>query len=196
MELKGLTVGFAMTGSFCTLGNIIPQVQKIVDEGAKVIPIVSENVYSTDTRFGKAKDWVQQLESITGNQVIHTITAAEPIGPKSLLDVLVIAPCTGNTLSKLANGITDTCVTLAAKAHLRNKKPVVIAVSTNDGLGANAKNIGLLLNTKNIYFVPFQQDNPIAKQNSLVAKADLIPLTLKKALDGEQIQPILLGAKE
>ncbi|MBZ4646376.1 MAG: dipicolinate synthase subunit [Petroclostridium sp.] len=196
MDIKGLTIGFALTGSFCTFTKVIPEVANLVKEGVKVIPIMSENAYSIDTRFGKAQDFVQQLEEITGNQVISSISAAEPIGPKALLDALIIAPCTGNTLSKLANAVTDTSVTMAAKAHLRNLRPVIIAVSTNDGLGANAKNIGLLLNTKNIYLVPFQQDDPVHKYNSLIAKMSLIIPTLKKALDGEQIQPIILGTDE
>ena len=196
MNLEGLTIGFALTGSFCTLKSVMIEVQNIVDKGANVIPIVSENVQTIDTRFGKAKDFIEQLEQITKNKIIYSIYTAEPIGPKNLLDVLIIAPCTGNTLGKMANGITDSCVTLAAKAHLRNKKPVIIGVSTNDGLASSAKNIGLLLNLKNIYFVPFRQDDPINKTNSLVAKMSLILPTLEHALDGKQIQPILLGNKE
>jgi len=154
---------------------------------------MSENAQKTDTRFGKAQDFIKELEQITGNPLINSIDTAEPIGPKALLDILVIAPCTGNTLGKLANGITDTCVTMAAKAHLRNGRPVVIAVSTNDGLGANAKNIGLLLNTKNIYFVPFGQDDPQKKCNSEVAHMDMIIPTIENALQGKQIQPVLVS---
>ena len=185
-----------MTGSFCTLRQVIPEVKRIVDNGALVIPIMSENVQSIDTRFGKAEDFKNELESITGKKIINSITSAEPIGPKSILDILIVAPCTGNTLAKIANGITDTCVTMAVKAQLRNQKPVVIAVSTNDGLGANAKNIVTLLNTINVYLVPFRQDDPINKINSLVSKMDFIMPTLEKAFKGEQKQPLKLGVKE
>jgi len=193
MDFSQLTVGFALTGSFCTFKKVLPEVKNLVDKGAKVIPIMSENAQKTDTRFGKAQDFIKELEQITGNPLINSIDTAEPIGPKALLDILVIAPCTGNTLGKLANGITDTCVTMAAKAHLRNGRPVVIAVSTNDGLGANAKNIGLLLNTKNIYFVPFGQDDPQKKCNSVVAHMDMIIPTIENALQGKQIQPVLVS---
>jgi len=153
---------------------------------------MSEMVFSTDTRFGRAKDFIDTIEEICNKKIICTINTAEPIGPKNLLDALIIAPCTGNTLSKLANGVNDTCVTMAAKACLRNKKPIIIGVSTNDGLGSCAKNIGLLLNSKNIYFVPFSQDDPIQKSNSVVAKMELITPTLINALQGEQLQPILI----
>jgi len=192
MDISNLTIGFALTGSFCTFKKVMPEVKKLVDMGANVIPIMSENARTMDTRFGKAQDFIDQLEQITGNSLISSINMAEPIGPKALLDVLVIAPCTGNTLGKLSNGITDTCVTMAAKAHLRNNKPLIIAVSTNDGLGANAKNIGLLLNMKNIYFVPFGQDDPLKKQNSLVAHMDMIIPTIESALNHKQIQPVLI----
>jgi len=192
MDISNLTIGFALTGSFCTFKKVMPEVKKLVDMGANVIPIMSENARTMDTRFGKAQDFIDQLEQITGNSLISSINMAEPIGPKALLDVLVIAPCTGNTLGKLYNGITDTCVTMAAKAHLRNNKPLIIAVSTNDGLGANAKNIGLLLNMKNIYFVPFGQDDPLKKQNSLVAHMDMIIPTIESALNHKQIQPVLI----
>ena len=192
MLLKGVKAGFALTGSFCTLGKIILELEKMVAEGAEVLPIISESVDKFDTRFGSADDWKTKIEGITGNKLIKTIVEAEPIGPKSLLDVLVVAPCTGNTLGKLANGITDTSVTMACKAHLRNGKPLVIAISTNDGLGTNAKNIGLLLNFKNVYFVPFGQDDPVKKCNSLLAKNDMIILAIIEALHGRQIQPILI----
>lgn len=191
MKLKGINVGFAMTGSYCTFSSVIPQIENLVAEGAVVYPIMSENASKTDTRFGKAEDFKNRIEEITGKQIISTIFAAEPIGPKNILDIMVIAPCTGNTISKLANGITDTAVTMAAKANLRNENPLVIAVSTNDGLGASAKNIGLLLNFKNVYFVPFTQDDPEKKHNSLVAKMELIIPTLELALEKTQIQPIL-----
>ena len=187
------TVGFALCGSFCTFKKVIPQMKKLVDEGYKVIPIMSHTAYNTDTRFGKAKDFNDEIEKICKEEIIHTITGAEPIGPKELLDVLVIAPCTGNTLGKLANGISDTSVTLATKAHLRNQRPVMIAVSTNDALGTSAKNIGLLMNSKNIYFVPMEQDDYINKPNSIVADFKYIPDTVREVLATKsQPQPILL----
>ncbi|MCG8500352.1 MAG: dipicolinate synthase subunit B [Firmicutes bacterium] len=196
MDLKGLRIGFAVTSSFCTLEMVMPEVANLVEKGAEVLPIMSENAQTIDTRFGKAEDFRLQLEEITGNKIIDNIFTAEPIGPQKMFDILIVAPCTGNTLGKIANGITDTCVTLAVKAHLRNQKPVVIAISTNDGLGLNAKNLGVLLNTRNVYFVPFRQDNPIKKENSLVAKMDLIIPATEKALDGKQYQPMILGTNE
>lgn len=186
-------VGFALCGSFCTFKKVIPQIEALVSLGYNVIPIMSGVSYSTDTRFGKAEDFIKQIEDITGKKIIHTITGAEPIGPKMLLDALVIAPCTGNTLGKMANGITDTSVTLSAKAHLRNGRPVIIAVSTNDALGAAAKNIGLLMNSKNIYFVPMRQDDPLNKPNSIVADFTKIPETLDFVLtNGRQNEPLYI----
>jgi len=161
LDLKNCNIGFALTGSFCTLASVIPRMEDLVKLGANVMPIMSEIVYNTDTRFGKAGDFINIIEKICGTKIVYLIPEVEPIGPKNLLDLLIIAPCTGNTLSKLANGVNDTSVTMAAKSHLRNNKPVVIGVSTNDGLGTSAKNIGMLLNSKNIYFVPFRQDAPI-----------------------------------
>ena len=193
MKLENKTIGFAITGSFCTFSKVFPQIEKLVAEKARVIPIMSEVSYSTDTRFGKASDNISKLEEITGEKVVGTIKDAEPIGPKKLLDILVVAPCTGNTTAKLANGIADTSVTLAVKAHLRNKMPVVVAVSTNDGLGNNAKNIGILENLKNIYMVPYGQDDCNEKENSLVADMNLIVPTLEFALEGKQIQPLLIS---
>lgn len=195
MILKGVRIGFAVTGSFCTFAKIVPQVENLVNEGAEVIPIISESVNLYDTRFNKAEDFKNTLQAITGKQPINSIVDAEPIGPKALLDILVIAPCTGNTISKIANAITDSSVTMACKAHLRNMRPVVIAVSTNDGLGANAKNIGILLNMKNIYMVPFGQDDPIKKCTSLVADFDQILPTILNAQQNCQIQPILVCKK-
>jgi dipicolinate synthase subunit B len=192
MLFNGIKAGFALTGSFCKIDEVFPEIEKLVKEGAIIYPIVSDSVYKNDTRFGKAEDTVRKLESLTGKKVISNIVDAEPIGPKSLLDILVVAPCTGNTLGKLANGITDNAVTMSVKAHLRNQKPVVIAISTNDGLGANAKNIGLLMNTKNFYFVPFGQDDPVKKCNSLVSKMDMILPTIAGALKGIQVQPVLV----
>ena len=191
MEFSGKTIGFAVTGSFCTFGKVFPKVKELVEKGAKVIPIMSEMSYSTDTRFGTAKEHINYLETTTGETVISKIKDAEPIGPKKLLDLLVVAPCTGNTLAKLANGIADTSVTLAVKSHLRNKRAVVLAVSTNDGLGNNSKNIGALLNMKNIYLVPFKQDDFKEKENSIVADMDLIVDTVKEALMGRQLQPVV-----
>lgn len=158
--------------------------------GYDVYPIMSDNSYSVDTRFGKAEDFIKDIEEICGREIMHTIKDVEPIGPKDMLDVLVIAPCTGNTIGKLCAGIYDTSVTSAAKAHLRNSKPVVIAVSTNDALSMSAKNIGMLMNMKNIYFVPMRQDDPSGKPTSIVALFDDIPSTIEKALIGKQIQPI------
>lgn len=192
MSLKGIKVGFCITGSFCTFDQVIPQIKKLVEDGAEVVPIFSYSVDTMDTRFYAAKDFKQIIENLTKKKVINTIAGAEPIGPKKMLDIVVIAPCTGNSLAKLANGITDTPVIMAAKGHLRNLKPVVIAISTNDGLGNNGKNIGMLLNTKNVYFVPFRQDNPFEKPNSIVADMDKIYDTIISALKGQQIQPVLI----
>lgn len=187
------TVGFALCGSFCTFKKVIPQMKKLVDEGYKVIPVMSPTAYSTDTRFGKAEDFNKEIEEMCNEKIIYTISGAEPIGPKELLDVLVIAPCTGNTLGKLSNGISDTSVTLATKAHLRNQRPVIIAVSTNDALGTSARNIGTLMNSKHIYFVPMRQDDHINKPNSIVADFNYIPDTVKEVLaTNKQPQPILL----
>lgn len=187
------TVGFALCGSFCTFKKVIPQMKKLVDNGHTVIPIMSRVAYTTDTRFGKAKDFIDEITGICREDIIHTISEAEPIGPKQLLDVLIIAPCTGNTLGKLANGISDTPVTLAAKAHLRNRRPVIIAVSTNDALGTSARNIGFLMNSKNIFFVPMEQDDYINKSNSVVADFRYIPDTVREVLStGTQPQPVFL----
>lgn len=189
MERK--TLGFALCGSFCTFRTVLPVMQRLA-ERYQLIPIMSFQAYQTDTRFGTALEFRTAIEDICKRPIVHTIAGAEPFGPKKLLDLLVIAPCTGNTLGKLANGISDTPVTLAAKAHLRNARPVVVAVSTNDGLTGNAKNIGTLLNTRNYFFVPFGQDDPVSKEASLVAHMDAIPDTVEAALSGKQIQPILV----
>lgn len=192
MLLEGIRLGFALTGSFCTFDKVFVEIEKIIAEGAQVTPIISLMTDKTDTRFGKADVWKTKLEVLTGRKIISTIAEAEPIGPKMLFDIVVVAPCTGNTIGKLANAITDTPVTMAVKAQLRNQRPVVLAVSTNDGLGANAKNLGLLINMKNIYFVPFGQDDPVKKCNSLMAKFDMIIPTVQEALKGKQIQPVLV----
>ena len=190
--MEKLTVGFALTGSFCTFAKVVPQIQAVADAGYRVLPIMSEMSYQTDTRFGKAKDFITTIEQITGQPIIHTVKDSEPIGPNNLLDAMIIAPCTGNTLAKLAGGITDSCVTMAAKASLRNQNPLIVAVSTNDGLGASGKNIGALANTAQVFLVPFGQDAPQKKPNSLVAHMDLILPTLEEALQGRQIQPVLV----
>ncbi len=192
MDLSKCNVGFAITGSFCTFDKVKIEIKKMAELGMNIIPIFSNHAARYDTRFGKADEFVNEIEEITGNKGLFTICEAEPIGPKGYLDVLVIAPCTGNTLAKLNNGITDTAVLMAAKAHLRNNKPLIISVSTNDAMGMNFKNIGMLMNTKNIYFVPFEQDNHVKKPNSLISKLELIPDTIEAALDGRQIQPVLI----
>lgn len=191
MDLKGKAVGFAMTGSFCTFSRVLKELEALASAGATLFPIMSEIAYSTDTRFGSCEDFRNRMEMICRNPVIKTIKEAEPIGPKGYLDLLIIAPCTGNTLAKMASGVTDSCVTMAAKAHLRNQKPVLIAVSTNDGLSNAAKNIGVLLNDKGIFFVPFGQDDCEKKPNSLVADMTKIVPAAKEALDFKQLQPIL-----
>ena len=193
MKLKDKKVGFAFTGSFCTFKAVIDELKKLKKENAEILPIMSYNSYKLDTKFGKAQEYIDTVKEITEKEeVIHTIQGAEPIGPKKLTDVMVIAPCSGNTIAKLANGITDTPVLMAAKSHLRNNNPVVLAISTNDGLSGNAENIGKLLNRNNYFFVPFKQDNPITKPRSLVADFKYLIPTIEKALDGEQIEPILL----
>jgi len=192
MDWKGKTVGYALSGSHCTFEEVMPQIQRFVDAGANVIPIVSHSLLTTDTRFGTAEKWRNELTRITGNEIISSIVQAEPLGPSKLIDVLTIAPCTGNTTSRLANAITDSPVLMAAKAQMRNGRPIVIAISTNDGLGLNLANIAKLLVTKNIYFVPFGQDDPINKPNSLVARMDLIMETCEAALQGKQLQPLLV----
>lgn len=185
-------VGFAVSGSFCTHEQVLKALEKLAAVYETVIPIASEASAFTDTRFGTSEDLLERLEDLTGQEVLCDIPSVEPIGPKKLLDVLVIAPATGNTIAKLANGIADTTVTMAAKSHLRNGRPVVVAVSSNDGLSAGARNIGELLVRKNYYFVPFGQDNAAAKPCSLVADFGKIPETVDAALRGEQLQPVLL----
>lgn len=188
---ENLNIGLGITGSFCNFKYIKEVIYSLQDEGANVIPIVSENVKSLDTRFYKSKDFLEMLESTTKNKVISSIVEAEPIGPKNILDILIICPCTGNTLAKIANGITDSTILMAIKSHIRKNKPVVIGISTNDGLGAAFENIGKVINTKNFYFVPFSQDDPINKPKSLVLDYSYILDTIKEALESRQIQPIL-----
>ncbi|MBE7023231.1 MAG: dipicolinate synthase subunit B [Clostridia bacterium] len=191
MKLCDATVGFAITGSFCTFSKVFPKIEELAQQCRGVVPIMSEISYTTDTRFGTAEENRKRFESITGRKIIASVKDAEPIGPKKMLDILVVAPCTGNSLAKIATGIADTSVTMAVKSHLRNKRPVVIAISTNDGLGNNAKNIGYLSNMKNIYIVPFGQDDSETKENSLVADMNFIIPTTEAALDGKQLQPML-----
>lgn len=190
--MKDKKIGFALTGSYCMFHAVFPEMKKLCETGADVIPVLSYNVASTDTRFINAKDLKVLLKDITGKDPIETIVDAEPFGPQKTLDLLIVAPCTGNTLAKIAAAVTDTPVTMAVKAHLRNERPVLIAVSTNDGLSANAKNLGILLNSKNVYFVPFRQDNYVKKSNSLVADMSLIVPASKSALEEKQMQPIIL----
>lgn len=186
-----IRLGFAMCGSFCTFKLVLEELERLAKD-YDITPIMSQGAAFTDTRFGKAEDFRRRIAEICGREPITTIADAEPIGPRALLDVLVIEPCTGNTLGKLANGITDTPVTMAAKAHLRNGRPVVLAVSTNDALGASARNIGTLMNAKNIFFVPMRQDSPAGKPASLVADFSETAAAIKSALEGRQTQPLLL----
>lgn len=190
--MNGLKIGFVITGSFCTFDTILTVIQKLKDEGADITPILSYNASSIDTRFGRAEDLHKKLIEITGKKPLDTLVEVEPIGPKDLVDVLVVAPCTGSTLGRLANGISDTPAALAVKSQLRRGKPVVIAVSTNDALGASMRNISLLKNTKNIYFVPLKQDDPVSKPNSMVADFSQIEKTITAALSGQQIQPLFI----
>ena len=188
-------VGFALTGSFCTLDNALRAMEETAARYPNILPILSETTAATDTRFGRAEAFRQRAETACGRRAMTSIPEVEPIGPKGLLDVLVIAPCTDNTLAKLAAGIADTAVTMAAKAHLRNGRPVVLAVSTNDGLAGAAKNIGALMARKHIYFVPFRQDDPEGKPTSLVADMTQVTAAIAAALEGRQLQPVLLGAR-
>ncbi len=191
MSLKGKQIGVAFTGSFCTYEKVFKELNALTKEGAAVQTIFSDAAQTLDSRFGKAEDFIRQAEEITGRKPMLTIPEAEPIGPKSLFDILVLFPCTGNTIAKLANGITDTPVLMAAKAHLRNNKPLLISISTNDALGMNMKNIGLLLNAKHIYFIPFGQDSPEKKPNSMIAHTELLIPSIEAALGGQQYQPII-----
>ncbi len=190
-DFQEKTIGIGFTGSFCTYEKIFHALEELKQTGANLLPVFSTNSATLNSRFGNSSEFLTHARELTGNEPITTIPQAEPIGPKGLMDILVIAPCTGNTLSKLANGISDTPVLMAAKSHLRNNRPLVISLSTNDALGMNLKNIGILLNTKNIYFVPFGQDNYQAKPNSMTAFTELLPETIACALDYQQIQPVI-----
>ena len=185
-------IGFCITGSFCTIPRSLELINNLISRGYEVLPIMSENAYSTDTRFGRAKDIREQISNMCGREIIHSIVDAEPLGPKIKLDAMLICPCTGNTLSKLANGITDTSVTMAAKAHLRNDHPLVISLASNDALSANLKNIATLLSRKNVYFTPMLQDDPINKPHSLVTDFSLVENALESALQGKQLHKIFL----
>lgn len=196
MRLAGKKVGVALTGSFCTIPEVLPEIEKVVVEGASVYPILSEKVATQNTRFGRAADIARRLEQMTGKEPVCTVQEVEPLGPGKVLDALVIAPCTGNTLAKLAAGITDGPVLMAAKSTLRNGRPVVLGISTNDALGANAKNIGILLNTKHVYMIPFGQDAPATKPTSLVSDMRLMVDTIVEALEARQIQPLLVDRRQ
>ena len=191
--LEGKRIGFAMTGSFCTFAQVFPAAEALAQTGAQLFPILSNNVWSLDTRFFSAAEVRRRLTAIAGREIWHTLPDVEPIGPKKLLDLLIVAPCTGNTLGKLAGGIFDTPVTMAVKSHLRNDRPVLLALSTNDGLAMSARSIGTLLAWRNIYFVPFRQDDPERKPSSLVADMAEIPRAAREALQGRQVQPVLIA---
>ena len=185
-------IGYAMCGSFCTFAESFSLLKELKNKYSDIVPIMSQNAYSTDTRFGTAKEWIDRIEGVCERKIVHTVVDAEPFGPKIGLDALIISPCTGNTLAKLANGITDTAVCMAAKAHLRSDRPLVIALASNDAMSANLGNIGTLLNRKNIYFVPMKQDDIVKKPHSLVSEISLLPSTLEYALSGKQIRKLFL----
>ncbi|MDL2287912.1 dipicolinate synthase subunit B [Oscillospiraceae bacterium OttesenSCG-928-F05] len=190
--MEKIKVGFALTGSYCTFAQVIPQMRALKDLGYDIYPIFSESAAGTDTRFGRAEDFLWQAEDICGRKALTSVPETEPIGPKKLIDLLLVAPCTGNTLGKIAHGVTDSSVTMAAKAHLRNERPLVLAVSTNDALSGAAANIGALLNRRNLFFVPFGQDDPEKKPRSCVAKFERIAETVTAALENRQLQPLLV----
>lgn len=190
--MQTLRLGFAMCGSFCTYETVLEELENLCREFSEVIPIMSETSYFTDSRFGPSEYFIERVEDLCGRPVLKSMTETEPIGPRKLLDALLVMPCTGNTIAKLAAGIADSAVTLAVKAHLRNERPVILAISTNDGLAGNAASIGQLLNRRNIYFVPFRQDDPINKPRSLVALMNLAGDTVRAAMEGRQLQPVLL----
>lgn len=192
-RLDGVNIGLVITGSHCTIGKVIPQIRNLKNEGAVIHPIFSYTVDQVDNRFYQAEDLREEICSITDIPIINTIVGAEPIGPQKLLDIVAVIPATGNTIAKMANGIADTPALMAVKAQLRNQRPIVIGISTNDGLGVNAKNIGLLLNMKNMYFIPFRQDDPINKSNSIISDMNFVLDTILEALQGRQIQPLILG---
>lgn len=193
MRLSGKTIGFALAGSHCTLEEAIDPILRLKEEGADIVPIVSNTILTTTTRFGSPEKWLSAIREATGKEPLKSIPEVEPLGPQKLLDAVVICPCTGNTLARLANAITDSPVLMAAKAQLRNGKPVVLAITSNDILGLNARNLGTLLITKNVYFVPFGQDNPSTKPNSIASDLSRLPDAVVTALEGRQVQPLLIG---
>lgn len=192
MSLNGKRIGFGLTGSHCTYDAVYPEIEKLVQSGVEVLPVATYTVKNTETRFGRGEDWIDRIEKLTGHKVISTIVDAEPLGPKIPLDCMVISPITGNSISKFANAMTDSPVLMAAKATLRNQKPVVLGISTNDALGLNGVNIMRLMATKNIYFIPFGQDDPVKKPNSMVARMPLLTDTIESAIMGKQLQPVLV----
>ena len=192
MDVKGLRIGFGLTGSHCTYDEVYPEIEKLVLAGAEVVPVVSYTVKNTDTRFGKGEDWITKIEKLTGRKAIDSIVDAEPLGPKYPLACMVIAPLTGVSMSKFANAQNDSPVLMAAKATLRNHRPVVLGISTNDTLGLNGVNLMRLLSTKDIFFIPFGQDDPAKKPNSMVARMESLVETVEHALEGKQIQPIIV----
>ena len=192
MSVKGKRIGFGLTGSHCTYDAVFPEIERLVNNGAEVMPIVTSTVMNTETRFGKGEDWIKRIEDVTGHKVIDSIVKAEPLGPKIPLDCMVIAPLTGNTMSKFANAMTDSPVLMAAKATLRNHRPVVLGISTNDALGLNGVNLMRLISTKDIYFIPFGQDAPESKPKSMVARMTLIQETIEAAIEGRQLQPVVI----
>ncbi|MDX8343938.1 dipicolinate synthase subunit B [Rossellomorea sp. YZS02] len=192
MSVKGKRIGFGLTGSHCTYDAVFPEIERLVNNGAEVMPIVTSTVMNTETRFGKGEDWIKRIEEVTGHKVIDSIVKAEPLGPKIPLDCMVIAPLTGNSMSKFANAMTDSPVLMAAKATIRNHRPVVLGISTNDALGLNGVNLMRLISTKDIYFIPFGQDAPVAKPKSMVARMTLIQETIEAAMEGRQLQPVII----
>jgi dipicolinate synthase subunit B len=192
LSVKGKRIGFGLTGSHCTYDAVFPEIERLVQNGAEVMPIVTSTVMNTETRFGKGEDWIKRIENVTGHKVIDSIVKAEPLGPKIPLDCMVIAPLTGNSMSKFANAMTDSPVLMAAKATLRNHRPVVLGISTNDALGLNGINLMRLISTKDIYFIPFGQDAPENKPKSMVARMTLIQETIEAAIEGKQLQPVII----
>lgn len=192
MSLNGKRIGFGLTGSHCTYDAVFPEIEKLVNAGAEVVPVVTATVKNTTTRFGKGEDWIKRIEELTGHKVIDSIVAAEPLGPKMPVDCMVVAPITGASMSKFANALSDSPVLMAAKATLRNQKPVVLGISTNDALGLNGVNIMRLMSTKNIYFIPYGQDDPFKKPNSMVARMSMLVETVEEAIIGKQIQPVIV----
>jgi dipicolinate synthase subunit B len=192
LSIKGKRIGFGLTGSHCTYDAVFPEIERLVNNGAEVMPIVTSTVMNTETRFGKGEDWIKRIEDVTGHRVIDSIVKAEPLGPKIPLDCMVIAPLTGNSMSKFANAMTDSPVLMAAKATLRNHRPVVLGISTNDALGLNGINLMRLISTKDIYFIPFGQDAPENKPKSMVARMTLIQETIEAAIEGKQLQPVII----